>query len=99
METTLEEWESVMKLNSTGLFLACRILSEPMVRQRSGSIINIALIYGMVGPAFSIYQDTPLHNSVSYAFAKGGMINFTRYLASYLAPQSAGELHLAGRLS
>ena len=85
-DVTGEQWDAVMALNSTGLFLACRVLSEPMVRQRAGSIVNIASIYGMVGPQFSIYRGTPVHNSASYAFAKGGMINFTRYLASYLAP-------------
>lgn len=85
-DTTALDWEDSMRLNSTGLFLACRTLSELMRTQRSGSIVNIASIYGMVGPDFSIYRGTPMHNSAAYAFAKGGMINFTRYLASYLAP-------------
>jgi NAD(P)-dependent dehydrogenase (short-subunit alcohol dehydrogenase family) len=81
-----QEWEQVMKVNSTGLFLACKIFSEPMQEARSGSIINIASIYGMVGPDFSIYEGTKLTTPVNYAFAKGGMINLTRYLASFLAP-------------
>jgi len=80
------EWETVMKVNSTGLFLACQIFSEPMQEARSGSIVNIASIYGMVGPDFIIYEGTQLSNPVNYAFAKGGMINLTRYLASFLAP-------------
>jgi NAD(P)-dependent dehydrogenase (short-subunit alcohol dehydrogenase family) len=80
------EWETAMKVNSTGLFLACQIFSEPMQAARSGSIINIASIYGMVGPDFTIYEGTQLSNPVNYAFAKGGMINLTRYLASFLAP-------------
>ncbi len=84
--TTVDEWESTMKVNSTGLFLACQILSAPMKQARSGSVINIASIYGMVGPDFSIYKGTELTMPVNYAFAKGGMINLTRYLASYLAP-------------
>ncbi|MCC6859394.1 MAG: SDR family oxidoreductase [Bryobacterales bacterium] len=83
---TAAEWEESMRLNSTGLFLACQILSEPMQAQRSGSIVNIASIYGMVGPTFSIYAGSRITNPVNYAFAKGGMINLTRYLASYLAP-------------
>ena len=85
-QVSTQDWETVMKVNSTGLFLACKIFSEPMQAARSGSIINIASIYGMVGPDFSIYRDTNLHNSVSYSFSKGGMINLTKYLASYLAP-------------
>lgn len=86
--TTEADWEESMKVNSTGLFLACRIFSEPMQKERSGSIINIASIYGMVGPDFSIYRGTSLSNPVNYAFAKGGMINLTRYLASFLAPDN-----------
>lgn len=80
------QWEDAMKVNSTGLFLACQIFSESMQEARCGSIINIASIYGMVGPDPTIYEDTKLSNPVNYAFAKGGMINLTRYLASFLAP-------------
>lgn len=86
--STLEEWEETMKLNSSGLFLASRILSEPMQQARSGSIVNIASIYGAVGPDFSIYEGTAMSNPAHYAFSKGGMINFTRYLASYLGPDN-----------
>ena len=85
-ETTAADWDTAMRLNSTGLFLTCKILAEVMKAGGRGSIVNISSIYGMVGPDFSIYQETPVHNSASYSFAKGGMINFTRYLASYLAP-------------
>ena len=80
------DWEEAMRVNSTGLFLACQIFSEPMQAQRSGSIINISSIYGMVGPDFSIYKETSISNPVNYAFAKGGTIALTRYLASFLAP-------------
>jgi NAD(P)-dependent dehydrogenase (short-subunit alcohol dehydrogenase family) len=83
--TTAAEWEVSMRVNATGLFLACQIFSEPMQAQRSGSIVNIGSIYGMVGPDFSLYEGTRLANRVDYAFAKGGMLNLTRYLASYLA--------------
>jgi NAD(P)-dependent dehydrogenase (short-subunit alcohol dehydrogenase family) len=84
--TTADDWDAVMNVNSRGLFLASQILSEPMQMQRSGSIVNIASIYGMVGPKFEIYEGTAMQNRVDYAYAKGGMIQLTRYLASFLAP-------------
>lgn len=83
-----EEWQQSMRVNSTGLFLASQIFSEPMQERRSGSIINIASIYGMVGPDFSIYEGTDITNPVNYAFAKGGMIALTRYLAAFLGPHN-----------
>lgn len=83
---TAEQWDTAMKVNSTGLFLSCQIFSESMQQARSGSIINIASIYGMVGPDITIYEGTKLSNPVNYSFAKGGMISMTRYLASFLAP-------------
>ena len=85
-EMTGADWEETMRVNSTGLFLASKHLSEPMREQRSGSIVNISSIYGMVGPDFSIYEGTPLQNPANYSFSKGGMINFTRYLAAALGP-------------
>ena len=84
--TSTQEWQETMKVNSLGLFLACQIFSESMQSQRSGSIINISSIYGIVGPTFSVYEGTTVTNPVNYAFAKGGIISLTRYLASFLAP-------------
>ena len=84
--STVANWEVTLRVNAIGLFSACRIFSEPMQAARTGSIINIASIYGIVGANFSIYKGTSLTNPVNYTFAKGGMISLTRYLASYLAP-------------
>ena len=54
-----------------------------MVKQRRGTIVNIASIYGMVGADQRIYGNTKINSPVSYAVAKGGIINLTRYLAAY----------------
>ena len=86
LQMTTAEWEEAMRVNSTGVFLACQTFSKPMRDQRSGSIINISSIYGMVGPDFSIYEGNSIVNPVNYAFAKAGIIGLTRYLASFLAP-------------
>ena len=54
-----------------------------MKSQNSGSIINMGSIYGVVGNDFTIYEGTKLTSAAAYSAIKGGIINFTRYLASY----------------
>ena len=49
LETTLENWNTVMNVNSTGVFLGIRAAIEPMRRSGGGSIINVSSIYGIVG--------------------------------------------------
>ena len=56
-----------------------------MKRQKKGSLINIASTYGINGPDFSIYEGTEMTMPAAYAVIKGGLVNFTKYLASYYA--------------
>lgn len=84
---TAQQWMENMVVNSTGLFLATRYFGEIIARQGKGSIVNIASIYGMVGPHFFIYEGTEMKNPAEYAFVKGGMIQLTRYLATFYAPR------------
>jgi NAD(P)-dependent dehydrogenase (short-subunit alcohol dehydrogenase family) len=73
-----------MQVNATGLFMITRAFGEVMAEQGSGSIINIGSIQGMVGPDPTIYEGTQMDGWYpDYFFHKGGMINFTRFIASY----------------
>ncbi len=86
-DCALDEWRKSMEVNSTGLLHITRLFAREMIEQRSGSIINIASIYGMVGPTLPFYVGMPPPMSDSagdYWFTKGGMINLTRYLAARL---------------
>jgi NAD(P)-dependent dehydrogenase (short-subunit alcohol dehydrogenase family) len=85
-DTSAAEWAATSAVNSLGTFLITRECGEQMVAQGSGVFINIASIYGMVGPDFSVYGETGMTNPAFYAYDKGGMINFTRYLATAYAP-------------
>lgn len=69
-----------------GYFLVSQKISKVMTKQGSGSIVNLGSIYGVLGPNFSVYGDTNMTMPVEYSLIKGGIINFTRYLSTYLAP-------------
>ncbi|MGD7704669.1 SDR family NAD(P)-dependent oxidoreductase [Microlunatus sp. Y2014] len=85
-DTTAEDWDATSAVNSRGLFLISQSVAAIMVEQRSGSIINIGSIYGMVSPDFTLYEGTPVNPVAFYSYDKGGMIGFTRFLAGELGP-------------
>lgn len=68
-----------------GYFLISQRISERMKKHKSGVIVNIASIYGALGPNFSVYEGTEMTMPVEYSMIKGGIINFTKYLSTYLA--------------
>lgn len=70
-----------MQLNST--FVLCQQVLERMKAQSGGSVVNLTSIYGVVGPDFSVYSGTSLTMPAAYSAIKGGIVNLTRYLASY----------------
>jgi len=72
-----------MQVNATGLFIITRAVGDIMARQKSGSIINISSIMGVIGPDPTNYEGTQMQAWYpDYFFHKGGMVNFTRFIAS-----------------
>jgi gluconate 5-dehydrogenase len=74
---SLEAWEKVINLNLTAPFLLSQMVGKlSMIPRRSGRIINIASIAGLVGtePGFM--------PTIAYNSSKGGIVNFTRSLAA-----------------
>ena len=70
-----------MHMNS--YFISSKLAVDAMLPNKKGSIINISSIYGVVGPDFTVYEGTTMTSSVIYAAIKGGINNFTRFMASY----------------
>lgn len=70
-EMTLEDWNAVMAIDLTGMFLATKAVYPILAAQKSGKIINIASIAGRVGGV----------GFTHYSAAKGGVIGFTKALA------------------
>lgn len=70
-----EDWQAVINLNLTGVFLCTRLVSKIMLKQRSGRIINIASVAGLMGNP----------GQANYSAAKAGVIGFTKTVAKELA--------------
>lgn len=78
-----ESWSSNVEMQMNSYFVFCQEVLKKMDLQSSGSIVNIASIYGVVGNDFSVYEGTSMTSAAAYSAIKGGIINFTRFLASY----------------
>lgn len=66
-----EDWDSVLNINLTSAFMACKLVSSDMIRKRSGSIINMSSIVGIHGQG----------GQTNYAASKAGLIGLTKSLA------------------
>jgi NAD(P)-dependent dehydrogenase (short-subunit alcohol dehydrogenase family) len=98
-----ESWDKVLDVNLKGTFLACQVFGAEMAKNKNGSIINISSIYGLVSPDQSIYdfrrkEGEDFYKPVAYSASKSGVLNLTRYLASYWAKDNVrvNSLTIAG---
>lgn len=66
-----QDWDDVIAVNLTAAFIVCQIISGDMIRQRKGSIINMASIVGLHGQG----------GQVNYSASKAGLIGFSKSLA------------------
>ena len=78
-----DSWQKNVDMQMNSSFYMCQKVLEQMKIQKSGSVINITSIYGVVGNDFTVYEGTDGTSPAAYSAIKGGIINFTRYLASY----------------
>ncbi|MBI3140253.1 MAG: SDR family oxidoreductase [Rhodocyclales bacterium] len=73
----LDAWQKVINLNLTGTFvLTQEVANASMIPRRTGKIINIASIAGLVGTPVDVLR------GIAYNTSKGGLVNFTRSLAA-----------------
>lgn len=70
------EWDSIMAVDLKSVYLTAKIFLPDMIRKKSGKIINISSIFGVVGGSCE----------VAYSTAKAGMIGFTKALAKEVGP-------------
>jgi NAD(P)-dependent dehydrogenase (short-subunit alcohol dehydrogenase family) len=72
-ELALADWNRVLEVNLTGVFLCARSAARFMIAQGSGAIVNTASIMGLSGGG--------LYPNISYQSTKGAIVNLTRALA------------------
>jgi len=75
MRMSEADWDAVLDINLKGTFLFTRELSRALLKQRSGRIVNIASVIGLIGNA----------GQCNYAASKAGVIGFTKSVARELA--------------
>ncbi|REC51462.1 short-chain dehydrogenase [Chryseobacterium piscium] len=78
-----ESWQKNVDMQMNTVFYINQKVLEIMKKQKSGSIVNIASIYGVVGNDFTLYEEYGGTSPAAYAAIKGGIVNLTKYLASY----------------
>jgi NAD(P)-dependent dehydrogenase (short-subunit alcohol dehydrogenase family) len=85
-EITYESWQKNVDIQMNSTFLFIQKIMPELLRTK-GSIVNMTSIYGVVGNDLTIYENTSINTAAPYSAIKGGVINFTRYLASYYGRQ------------
>lgn len=75
---TESDWDSVLSVNLKGAFLFTKAVARPMMKQRSGNIVNMASIIGLIGNA----------GQCNYAASKAGLIALTKSVAKELASRN-----------
>ena len=78
MRMSEEDWDAVLNVNLKGTFLFTRAVSRPMMKKRTGAIVNIASIIGLIGNA----------GQCNYAASKAGVIALTKSAAKELASRN-----------
>lgn len=82
-DVNLKSFNENVNLNIGGYFLTSQLFSIFFKKQTYGNIVNVASVYGVCAPKFSIYNNTHMTMPVEYSVIKSGIIHLTKYMASY----------------
>jgi NAD(P)-dependent dehydrogenase (short-subunit alcohol dehydrogenase family) len=75
-EISVEDWDRALAVNLRSMFLVTRLALPFMLRNRSGSIVNLSSFIGLIG----VYPGFPI-TAIPYATSKAGVVGFTRQIA------------------
>lgn len=80
-----EDWEYDIDMSLNSVFRLVKA-TQHLLKQSQGVILNTASMYGHVAPDYRMYNNEKYTNSPSYGAAKAAVIQFSKYLSSFLAP-------------
>ena len=86
-DIAFESWQKNVDLQMNSVFLCIQKIM-PYLLKSKGNVVNIGSVYGVVGNDFTVYENTGLTSPAAYSAIKGGLTNFTRYLASYYGKEN-----------
>lgn len=78
-----DSWRDNVNMQMNGYVLCCQKAIQQMKNQGNGSIVNISSIYGVVSNDPTLYVEAKMNTAAEYTAIKGGLINFTKYIASF----------------
>lgn len=86
-EQSIDTWRRALEVNLTAVFHLCQSLMPVLEKAQGANILNIGSIYGQYGPDWGLYEGTDISNPAAYGASKGGLIQFTRWLATTVGPK------------
>jgi len=86
-EQSAATWRLALEVNLTAAFALTQAATPLLAASGHGSVINVASIYGVLGPDMGLYEGTSMGNPAAYAASKGGLIQLTRWLSTVLGAQ------------
>lgn len=84
---SVETWRRALEVNLTAVFDLSRGMADLLAASSKGSIVNVASIYAVDGPDYSLYEGTGMGNPAAYGASKGGLLQLTRWLSTTMAPR------------
>jgi NAD(P)-dependent dehydrogenase (short-subunit alcohol dehydrogenase family) len=85
-DQSVDTWRKAMEVNLTAVFTLTQAATPLLKASGHGSIINVSSIYGVCAPDLRLYEGTGMGSPAAYAASKGGLLQFTRWCSTVLAP-------------